>query len=1398
MTGNILDDNKRTLFCLLILLCFSGTSLFSQKILSGNINQPHTHVVSLGVDRVTVDDITGFSAGDTVLLIQMQGVKVLLSPFGNLQDKYGEPGKHEFLIVSAVNGGNELVFNRDILASYDVRGNAQIVRVPYYNSATVTGSTLFCDEWDPVSKSGGVLAMVIGRRLELEADINVTGRGFIGAKDTIGTGICRSSNEGLYGLEYYARTETNAGFKGEGLGNYTEFDQPLIPNYIKGFKPTFTGGGGGNGKYSGGGGGSNRGIGGLGGKEDIICGGPREGGTGGFETNHPSLLGGIFLGGGGGASTSLTGLSPSAGNGGGIVIIVTDTIIGNGGNIISNGGDGGIAVTNGGSGGGGAGGSIALSLNSYGSAPLQFSVSGGNGGDNPGPFGEGGGGGGGLINVSINTTGNVINSLNGGLPGNLSSDATAGGIGELKPDFKAILNGFLFNSIRSSVTGNQVDSICSNVIPPMISGTIPVGGTPPYTYLWEKSYDQAAWTTLTNDADPTNYTPTALESDTVYFRRTITDSSVPTNLVDISQVVKIIVQTAITGNLVGKDTTICFSQNPLGLIPLNAGPSNGNGSYAYRWIQNLTDTNWDTSPDATGINFNPDYDPPALTATTYYQRFVTSGRCIDYSTTVTVTVLPLITGNITTTPDQIICEGSLFNNLGASAPGGGDLAYNYQWQDSIETGTWLPATGVNDGTVYSADTSTFAVIENRFIRRVVFSGPDSVCRNNSTPIQLTRYHKIENNTILADQTIGYDSIPVPLIGSDPLFGDLTYNYTWESMITSQPWVPALSPPNDQRDYGPANLTDTTWYRRIVNSSACSDTSNILVVNVHDLIIKNTVSFLTGAVEDTICLGSVPALLKGDLPEGGSAIPGDYSFQWYSSLTGGPLKTEWNEITGMTSQDYQPPSLTQNTYFRREVGSPLISPAAISISNAIKITVLPIISNTISGVDSVCYDDQPPVFQEGHSGGDNLYSYTWQDSTNASGWNDIAGYVYSTSATYQPPSLLSESKYRRIVYSGSNDCCVDTSNILNIGIHPLPTGTISSTADTSICEGSPVRLKITLTGAANWDVVYNENSTPVAVNGIADSETTIFATPATGSALTTYNYSLSLVQDRNGCIATSLTGTRKADVYKVPVANAGADAAICGPTITLVATPSYGTGTWYFPSAVVASTANSPSITVTVDSTFAGSNISHKFYWEEVNWQCKDKDSVVVTFDKRVGLANAGKDTSLYSFDNIMRMTGDPLVEIGNGLWTVVSGSGDFDNANSGTTLVRNLSKGTNTFLWTVENGECINTDLVNIEVYDIFIPEGFSPNNDPDNYNNTFVITGLDLPNQIAELKIVNGAGTEVFSTSNIGQEWIDWDGKNSKGFDLPEGTYYYLLKITSKLNDQVTKKSGFIILKRY
>jgi gliding motility-associated-like protein len=177
-------------------------------------------------------------------------------------------------------------------------------------------------------------------------------------------------------------------------------------------------------------------------------------------------------------------------------------------------------------------------------------------------------------------------------------------------------------------------------------------------------------------------------------------------------------------------------------------------------------------------------------------------------------------------------------------------------------------------------------------------------------------------------------------------------------------------------------------------------------------------------------------------------------------------------------------------------------------------------------------------------------------------------------------------------------------------------------------------------------------------------------------------------------------------------------------------------------------------------------------------------------------ANAGADSSIISFDNMTQVSASPIQSYESGKWSVVAGTGDFENDAATTTYVKNISMGTDIYRWTVTNGECILTDDVTYEVSNPVIPEGISPNGDLK--NDTLRIDGLDFINQIVELSVLNGAGTLVFSSSNKnGDKWINWDGKNSKGKELPEGTYYYLLKVASPKTGRVAKKSGFIILKR-
>ena len=77
---------------------------------------------------------------------------------------------------------------------------------------------------------------------------------------------------------------------------------------------------------------------------------------------------------------------------------------------------------------------------------------------------------------------------------------------------------------------------------------------------------------------------------------------------------------------------------------------------------------------------------------------------------------------------------------------------------------------------------------------------------------------------------------------------------------------------------------------------------------------------------------------------------------------------------------------------------------------------------------------------------------------------------------------------------------------------------------------------------------------------------------------------------------------------------------------------------------------------------------------------------------------------------------------------------------------------------------------------DIFVPNGITPNND--GANDVLIIDQLlnnpdDFPDN--ELMIFNRWGDILFQAKPYNN---DWDGKNISGKDLPEGTYYYVLRL--------------------
>jgi len=1383
---------KLFLFLVFFSKCFlpSGNA---QTAISGIINSYSEVTSVVDADDIIISNASAFNAGDTVLLIQVKGIGIIVSDdatFGFPQDFYGA-GKYEFLLINTINKvTGDVNFTSDMgnYGDYDAGGALQLVRVCGYDNALVT-ETLTCEPWDSTTGTGGVLAMIVGNTLTLEADIDVTGKGFKGGKASLGTEECSVDNPSRYNHVFFHEDSSTAGYKGEGAASYAwNNSSPLGKAYKKGRGSLFNGGGGGNGKYSGGAGGGNYGSGGAGGFESESCtGGPYAiGGIGGRDlTSLPDLVSGkrIFMGGGGGSATQQNGGGATdGGNGGGIIIIVADTLIGNGNSIKANGADvTGIATVDGGAGGGGAGGTVLLEVNDFKGSSLNVDAKGGKGGDSGAGSGSctgpGGGGGGGAFWHSIAALPpEVTIDVSGGEDG--SSDCVVYGMSDGFPGgtisgLRVPLSGFLFNSIFSFNTGADHDTICESDTPPKILGTAPKGGTPDYEYRWESSEDKTTWVEEVDWPGNRDYHPVYQLFDTTYYRRLVRDLSDP-QILDISKVLTLIVQPKIEQNSFSFDTTICFGQVPNPIAPEFALPIGGDGTYIYYWGKSIDAIDFDP---ADGVNDVAVYSPPALTDTTYFRRTVYSGKCQHTSDTVTIKVLPLIADN-SITDNQIICEGSVFNSLDGQTPTGGEGAgtYTFRWIESTDALTWGNAFGPNINKNYSPDTASTGFPGTLYFSRVVYSGPADCCIDTSNQVTLTDWPKLENNSIMTNQVICEGDDPVTIMGTIPAGGDgFNYLFRWQQLNGTWNDIPGET----AKDYDSGILTDTTLYRRIVTSDVCKDTSNVDTIPVNPAILNYSIQMLSGATDTTICSGQIPNKI---IPETTPVSGGDgtYSYIWETRIDG----VDFSPADGVNDVAvYSPPALTDTTYFRRTV----YSGQCQEVSNTITITVLPLISGNVitPAASSVCYNSNISLTTIDPSGGDGSYTYYWEESPDNSTW----GPADSTNdqRDYTSPPLTSEVYYRRTIISGPSDCCQAISPSVFIDIDPLPGATITS-IDTAICDGSSAKLTLNLTGTSPWILTYNDGYSDKSIT-ISGTPKTEKVSPAATGEFTSYSYTIVDLVDSNDCIAdpADLTGLAKVRVDGIPVADAGVEDEVCGLTYTLQAVAgSFGTGQWTFPAVVTdASDDTNPNKVVQVNA-----EGNYTFTWVVTNGVCAPvPDEVQIIFWEQPDVADAGTDQNLDPGKTETYLEGN-LPTVGTGVWTKYQADAPavIADPNDPSTEVTNLTIGDNKFVWTISNGICpAESDEVVIKVNIISPPNVFTPNND--GINDFYVIPGIE--NRKNELIVVNRLGTKVFGAENYQNEW---DGKY-KGEDLPEDVYYYVLNIY--WDDGVEKISGYIVIKR-
>ena len=225
-----------------------------------------------------------------------------------------------------------------------------------------------------------------------------------------------------------------------------------------------------------------------------------------------------------------------------------------------------------------------------------------------------------------------------------------------------------------------------NTVPAALSLSGTFGAITPYTYQWQSSPDNTAWTNVSG-ATATTYSPPALTAMT-YYRVGVTSNG--GTLYTSSVVVQVYpLLPVVPGSVSPASQTVNFNTAP-GVLT-STGVSGGNNVYTYQWQSAPDNASWTNISGATAAT----YTPPALKTKTWYRVAVTSSALVAYSSSAYVDVYPqLLPGSIAPV-NIVITSGASPGGLGGTPASGGGCSgsYSYQWLSSVNGASFTAVSG---------------------------------------------------------------------------------------------------------------------------------------------------------------------------------------------------------------------------------------------------------------------------------------------------------------------------------------------------------------------------------------------------------------------------------------------------------------------------------------------------------------------------------------------------------------------------------------------------------------------------------------------------------------------------------------------------------------------------------
>jgi gliding motility-associated-like protein len=493
----------------------------------------------------------------------------------------------------------------------------------------------------------------------------------------------------------------------------------------------------------------------------------------------------------------------------------------------------------------------------------------------------------------------------------------------------------------------------------------------------------------------------------------------------------------------------------------------GNGSFISGTLSNLTNT----------------------TQTVVYTVTPTTNGCVGPTFTVTVTVVPRVK-----IPDYAptICNGTAFTISPTNAPPTTIVPSGTSYTWTITNNVNVTGESAGNGSTISQTLTSSVINPFETVNYSVIASAGSSCPPDTFLIAVA-INDIDPGSIAGNQTICSGGNPSLLSFTTNPIGAGTVTYQWQSSTNGSTWTPIGTNGTNATYDPPAGLTVTTYYRVQVTSTlhsiTCVGVTNSIVVTVNSL-----TAGVLGA-NQTICNPGNPSALTFSTNPSGS---GTLSYQWQISTD----NSSWTDISGETTLSFDPPTLTNTTYYRVSVISLLNNVSCPVTTNSVVITTNNVTAGVIGVNQTICTGGDPANMTFTTAATGTALSYQWQQSSDGSSWTAISGV---TTPNYNPPAGLTATTYYRVIVTSNlnNVPCSAITNTVTVFVNTLTGGVLSN--NQTICSGGdPAIISFATNSSGTGTVSYQwQKSTDNLVwNDVSGANLSSYDPP---SGLTATNY-----------------------------------------------------------------------------------------------------------------------------------------------------------------------------------------------------------------------------------------------------------------------------------------------------